>query len=163
MWLIPFVNRDKKSAPKCGSIITWVASCLPLCFFIWMAFSYPITMFLKPVMGHCAKQMQDSKELRFYYPNAFQQPKNIMSCWLLRGKIPPNIWIFQIEEQDWGGPDWKQKRRGTSGGKWQMVHQVDLDSPQNWPHWLVDQAIFSNDCSVSQSAPAIWHRASQHS
>lgn len=50
MWLIPFVNRDNKSALKFGSIITWVASCLPLCFSIWMVFFYPIS---KPLKSAC--------------------------------------------------------------------------------------------------------------
>lgn len=43
--------------------------------------------------------MQDSKELRYNYPNAFQQSKSILPSWLLRrkSKIPPNIWISQIK------------------------------------------------------------------
>ena len=57
----------------------------------------------------------------------------------------------------------ENKREGTSRGRWQMVHQVDFDSPQNRPKGLVDQAIFSSDGSVSQCAPATWPSASHHS
>ena len=27
-----------------------------------------------------------------------------------------------------------KREEETPGGRWQMVHQVDLDSPQNWPN-----------------------------
>ena len=91
MWLIPFVNGDTKSAPKFGSVIPWVTSCLPLCFSIWMIFSHPITKVLKPFIGYCARQLEDSKKLRCYYLNAFQQLQNIMFSWMMRSKskIPP--------------------------------------------------------------------------
>lgn len=55
MWLIPFVNRVTKSAPKFGSIITWVTSCLPLCFSIWMVFFRPVTKRLKPFVWPLCK------------------------------------------------------------------------------------------------------------
>lgn len=55
---------------------------------------------------------------------------------MLRGKIPPNIWISQIEEQDWGGgPDWKTKEKrnlqgevadGPPGGPWQSTELAKL-------------------------------------
>ena len=163
MWLIPFVNGDTKSAPKFGSVIPWVTSCMPLCFSIWMIFSHPITKVLKPFIGYCARQLEDSKKLRCYYLNAFQQLQNIMLSWMMRSKskIPP--WYLYLPNKR------ARLRRRTRlenkreeeppGGRWQMVHQVDLDSPQNWPNWLVDRAIFSIECSVSQSAPAIWRIA----
>lgn len=138
MYLIPFVNRDTKSAPKFGSVTTWVTSCLPLSFCIWMVFCHPITKLLKPFIGRCARQLQNNKELMCCYPNASQQPQNITSSWMLRSKskIPPNICIFQIKEQGLGGgPDWKTKERrnlqgevadGPPGGPWQSIELAKL-------------------------------------